>query len=92
MSAVNVTQKLKIAGFLLNIAEWDRHIEITRQILNGVDSFEPYAAFLRLTRGKTSSLLEATDVYDFLKENGSDASLKSIHCVIQLNNLKLEED
>ena len=90
MSAVNITQRLKIAGFFLNIAEWDRHIEITRQILNGIDSFEPYAAFLRLTKGKTNSLLEPTDVYDFLKENSLDASLKSIQCVIQLNDTKIK--
>lgn len=90
MSAVSATQRLKVAGFFLNLAEWDRHIEITRQLLNGLDSFEPYAAFLRLTGGKSSSLLEASDVVAFLKDNSFDVSHKSVQCVLQLNDSKLK--
>lgn len=89
MSSVNATHRLKVAGFFLNLAEWDRHIEITRQILNGIEAFEPYAAFLRLTRGKSSSLLEANDVVTFLRENSIEVSTKTVQCVIQLNDAKL---
>lgn len=81
---MNITQKLKIAGFLLNIAEWDRHLEVTRQILNGIDRFEPYAAFLRLTRGRPSEGIDSRLVESFLRENGaqSDSNLIEVVCKI----------
>lgn len=85
----SITQKLKIAGFLLNIAEWDRHLEVTRQILNGIVSFEPYAAFLRLTRGKSNGLT-SRDIESFMRENGSTIDPFSIDNVVRVYDTKFQ--
>ena len=85
---MNITQKLKIAGFLLNIAEWDRHLEVTRQILNGIDKFEPYAAFLRLTKGKPSEGIHPRAIEAFLSENGLAADGNLIEVVVKIYDTK----
>ncbi len=86
---MSITQKLKIAGFLLNIAEWDRHLEVTRQILNGIASFEPYAAFLRLTRGKSNGLT-SRDIESFMRDNGSTIDPFSIDNVVRIYDTKFQ--
>ena len=86
--STGITHRLKVAGFLLNIAEWDRHIEVTRQILNGIEAFEPYAAFLRLTRDR-QSVLDVDNVVDFLSENGVSVKKQSVESFIKINDTKL---
>ncbi len=85
---MSITQKLKIAGFLLNIAEWDRHLEVTRQILNGIDKFEPYAAFLRLTKGKPADGIHPRAIEAFLSENGLAADGNLIEVVVKVYDTK----
>lgn len=82
----SVAQRLKIAGFFLTLAEWDRSLEVTRQILNGIDAFEPYAAFLRIaqsTRAITVDLVE-----NFLRDNSQRASTKELDIVLRLYDTK----
>lgn len=86
---MSITHQLRIAGFLLNIAEWDRHLEVTRQILNGIVAFEPYAAFLRLTRGKSNGL-SSRDIESFMRENGSSVDPFSIDNVVRIYDTKLQ--
>lgn len=83
----SITQRLRVAGFLLNIAEWDRHLEVVRQILNGIDSFEPYAAFLRITRGKGTGIT-CKDLENFLRENAVPLDINSLEVVIKIYDTK----
>jgi len=84
---MSVTQRLRIAGFLLNITEWDRHLEVVRQILNGIDSFEPYEAYRRITRGKTS-IITLKEVDAFLRENSVAVDGSSLEVVLRLYDTK----
>lgn len=43
-------QKLRLASFLLNFAECERMIEVTRQVLTCLKGFEPYSAFQRIVQ------------------------------------------
>lgn len=74
---------------MLNIAEWDRHLEVTRQILNGIEAFEPYAAFLRLTRGQSNGL-SSRDIEAFMRSNGSATDPVSIDNVVRIYDTKLQ--
>ena len=82
-----VTQKLRVAGFLLNIAEWDRHLEVVRQILNGIESFEPYEAFLRISRGKQPGI-GAKEIETFMRDNAVPVDLNSLDIVVKLYDTK----
>ena len=46
----SVRDIVKITEFFLNIAQWERHVEFTRQFLNGLDHFEPYSTFRHITK------------------------------------------
>lgn len=84
---MSVTQKLRVAGFLLNIAEWDRHLEVVRQILNGIESFEPYEAFLRISRGKQPGI-GAKEIETFMRDNAVPVDLNSLDIVVKLYDTK----
>ncbi len=84
---MSVTQRLRVAGFMLNIAEWDRHLEVVRQILNGIDSFEPYEAFLRITRGKSTGI-GSKELESFMRENAVPVDLNSLDTVVRLYDTK----
>ena len=84
---MTTTQRLKVAGFLLNISEWDRHIEVVRQILNSVALFEPYAAFLRITKGRNPGISVA-DIEEFLRDNGAHVEGGSIEILVRLYDTK----
>lgn len=90
MGKDSITHRLKIAGFLLNIAEWDRHIEVTRQILNGIPEFEPYEAFLRMTLNKPAEGLSAKTVEGFLSENSQEAGSRDVEAVTRLYDTKFK--
>lgn len=83
-----LTQKLKVAGFLLNIAEWDRHLEVVRQILNGIPSFEPYAAFRRLSGGEPARGIDPASIEDFLRDNGLSGDSASVQIIVSLFDTK----
>lgn len=93
---MKLTDHIKITNFFLTIAEWDRHVELTRQFLNSIQDFEPYAAFLRLSNTQKSSIT-AKDIFNFQRENNFKSSLKTIKSVIGLfdtkitNNLSFED-
>ena len=93
---MNVNKRLKIAGFFLTLSEWDRHIEVIRQILNSLDRFEPYAAFLRITKGRENAI-RSQDVCEFLQENGVKTDEKLVAMMIRLydtnftNSLNFED-
>jgi Ca2+-binding EF-hand superfamily protein len=93
---MNVNKQLKLAGFFLTLSEWDRHVEVIRQILNGLDQFEPYAAFLRITKGKSNSIT-SRNLCDFMRENGLYADDKLLCMIIRLydthfdNSLNFED-
>lgn|SRR3990167_500841 len=78
--------RLKVAGFFLTLAEWDRSLEVTRQILNGIDAFEPYAAFLRISQ--STRALSVDLVESFLRDNNQRASAKELDVVLRLYDTK----
>lgn len=80
---MNVNRGLKIVGFFLTLSEWDRHLEIIRQVLNSIDSFEPYASFLRITRGK-KPLIEPQDIHSFMNDNGFRGDLTAVRVMVRI--------
>lgn len=80
---MEVNMKLKLSSFFLTIAEWDRHIEVIRQVLNSINSFEPYAAFLRLTNGRGSDVT-AYDIVVFMEENRIRIDKRGIRLFVRL--------
>lgn len=87
---MDVRQQMKITNFFLTITEWDRHIELTRQFLNAMESFEPYAAYLRLNEG-TGEPITAENVAKFLKENGFRANLNNLRTVIRMFDSRIKD-
>jgi hypothetical protein len=59
---MNFDDRLRLTSFFLTIAEWERQAEVIRQVLNGVGSFEPYAAFTRLSRYNNQGKIDALDI------------------------------
>lgn len=86
---MQVNRRLQLAGFFLSLAEWDRHIEVIRQVLNSLDNFEPYAAFLRISQGK-SSLVRPSDIARFLDENGIKSDEKLLAMIVRLYDTNFE--
>jgi Ca2+-binding EF-hand superfamily protein len=86
---MELNKRLKLAGFFLSLAEWDRHIEVIRQVMNSLDQFEPYAAFLRITKGK-SNCLRASDICNFLIENGNTMDVSHAGMIIRLFDRSLQ--
>lgn len=80
---------LKAVGFFLTISEWDRHLEVIRQILNAIDSFEPYAAYLRLTKGQGIPIT-ASDINDFTRINGFEADYRALTLIVRLFDTRFE--
>lgn len=81
---MELNDKLKYASFFLTISEWDRHMEVIRQVLNSIPAFEPYAAFCRLTRGM-KTLISSENIERFLQENGQGYSdSRSIELLIRI--------
>jgi Ca2+-binding EF-hand superfamily protein len=81
-----IAVRLKIAGFFLTLAEWDRSLEVTRQIMNGIDAFEPYAAFLRIAQSSRTLTVEAVE--NFLRDNCQRPSAKELDVVLRLYDTK----
>ena len=86
---MQVNRRLQLAGFFLSLAEWDRHIEVIRQVLNSLDNFEPYAAFLRLSKGR-SNMVTPSDIAHFLEENGVKSDEKLLALIVRLYDTNFE--
>jgi Ca2+-binding EF-hand superfamily protein len=90
----SLSHNLKLAGFLLNITEWDRHLEVVRQILNGIDSFEPYEAFLRIHRASKNGFggggtgITSREIENFMRENSLPVDLNSLEVVVKIYDTK----
>ena len=86
---MNINNRLKVVGFFLTISEWDRHLEVIRQILNAIDAFEPYAAYLRLSKGRGTPITPS-DILEFSKSNGFDSDYRSISLIVRLFDTRFE--
>lgn len=86
---MDLNNRLKVVGFFLTISEWDRHLEVIRQVLNAIDTFEPYASYLRLTKGRGTPIT-ATDINDFMKNNGFEGDYMSISLIVRLFDTRFE--
>src|SRR3990167_5098505 len=86
---MNVNKSLKIAGFFLSLSEWDRHVEVIRQIMNSLEDFEPYAAFLRITKGK-QNYIQASNISEFLRENGIRVEERLLGMIVRLYDTSFE--
>lgn len=86
---MNVNKRLKIAGFFLSLSEWDRHVEVIRQIMNSLEDFEPYAAFLRITKGK-QNYIQASNISEFLRENGIRVEERLLGMIVRLYDTSFE--
>lgn len=89
MQSKGINQRLKTVGFFLTISEWDRHLEVIRQILNGIEAFEPYAAYLRLSNGEGTPIT-ASDVFDFMRSNGFEGDYMATSLIIKLFDTRFE--
>jgi len=58
----------KLAQLLKSIADGEKEIEVTRQVLAEQPDFEPYTAFKRIDRDANSSI-SVWEVIDFLRDN-----------------------
>jgi Ca2+-binding EF-hand superfamily protein len=58
-------------------------------VLNAIDTFEPYASYLRLTKGRGTPIT-ATDINDFMKSNGFEGDYMSISLIVRLFDTRFE--
>ena len=86
---MDINYKLKVVGFFLTISEWDRHLEVIRQVLNAIQAFEPYAAYLRLTKGRGTPITPS-DINDFTRSNGFEADYMAISLIVRLFDTRFE--
>ena len=84
---MELKERLQSVGFFLTLSEWDRHIEVLRQLLNSLDQFEPYAAYLRLTEGEGSPI-SSEDIQRFLNSNNHSLPKKELDQIIRLFDTK----
>lgn len=74
---------VKITEFFLNIAQWERHVEFTRQFLNGLDHFEPYSTFRHITKS-SGNQVEISDFMNYLDKNGNGFETTEVEPVLLL--------
>lgn len=74
---------VKITEFFLNVAQWERHVEFTRQFLNGLDNFEPYSTFRHIAKGG-GRLVEISDLRIYLEKNGNSFENVDVETVLRL--------
>ena len=91
----NLSDVVLFSEFLQNIAQWERHVEFTRQFLNGLSHFEPYSAFKYICKSE-NRLMTSQDLKDFLKSSKSVTSeycptLLCLHDADNDNELNFEE-
>ena len=81
---------LRLSTFFLTLAEWDRHIEVIRQVLNSIEDFEPYAAFLRLTNS-SGNPITTTTLLQFLKDNRFEGSKSGLRLMIRMFDTRFDD-
>ena len=81
--------KLKLSDLLIAVADFERQVEIVRQILCEQKEFEPYAAFKRIDRQR-KGFLTGADIQKFLADNHSHYSEKQAENLI--NSYDYDED
>ena len=79
----SVRDIVKITEFFLNIAQWERHVEFTRQFLNGLDHFEPYSTFRHITKS-SGKQVEVSDLMNYLDKNGNGFETSEVEPVLLL--------
>jgi len=79
----SIRDVVKITEFFLNIAQWERHVEFTRQFLNGLDHFEPYSTFRHITK-TTGKQIEISDLMFYLEKNGNAFDNSEVEPVLYL--------
>ena len=89
-SQVDVRKHMKITNFFLTIAEWERHIELTRQFLNSIKTFEPYAAYLRLNRA-TGKPITLKNIKKFLSENEFECRERGLKAVVRMFDTRMSD-
>lgn len=65
---VSLQTQFKLADLLKVIAEGEKQIEITRQVLAEKTAFEPYTTFKRIDRD-SNGFITASDIVDLLRDN-----------------------
>jgi len=68
----------KLAQLLKSIADGEKEIEVTRQVLAEQPDFEPYTAFKRIDRDANSSV-STWEIIDFLRDNELVVLERDIH-------------
>ena len=81
---------IQIVHIFLTITEWEKTVEQSRQFLNSIPEFEPYAAFLRLSNN-SGNTISAQDISKFLEENAVRVNYLALKSVISIFDTKMRE-
>jgi hypothetical protein len=63
---ISLETETKIARLLFTLADGEKAIEVSRQVLSDQRDFDPYQAFKRLDR-EGKNRIDEFDIVDFLK-------------------------
>lgn len=79
---LSLESQTRLAHLLMQIADLERQVEITRQVLCELIDFEPYSAFRALDRFSTGALT-SRDIQDFLQSQGIPCSDFESACIVK---------
>lgn len=84
------SNKLRVAGFLLNFAECERMIEVTRQAITCMRGFEPYSTFQRLVAVDDNPMaITPSSIDAFMRDMAVTADRSSIEMLVSMFSSKL---
>ena len=63
---LSIETEARISKFLLNLADGEKSVEITRQVLADQIEFDPYLVFKRIDK-EAKSYVDEFNIVDFLK-------------------------
>ena len=63
---ISIETQARLAKLLLNMADGEKSVEVTRQVLSEQIDFDCYKAFKRLDR-ESKNYVDAYNIVDFLK-------------------------
>lgn len=72
----------QLAQLLMHIADQERQVEITRQVLCELIDFEPYSVFRTLDRFSTGAITSRL-LHDFLFSRGIECTSTEVACIIK---------
>ena len=78
---LSVETELKLANIFLALAKGEKSIEINRQVLGGLEHFDPYKIFSYLDKQKKNHL-NSLDLLNYLKERGISVDEFEIKLII----------